>query len=124
MPKLIFKPPGESVVKKSFEIYHIKVTIGRSSSCNITLTHPSVSSKHCTLKRVKGGHTLVDDDSTNGIKYDDKRFDLIDLKEKRQYYIGEVPFEIIYTKEEWAKISKEERRPSKQKAKLPPISDN
>jgi len=121
MPKLNFKQPGEEPLKVAIELNFKRVNIGRAASNDIVLVNPSVSSKHCYLERVKGGFTLVDDGSTNGIKSDGQRCDVIDVMTDSEFEIGDVPVQFAFSDEEYKVLDGEGEPERKQKPKLPPL---
>lgn len=49
-----------------------EVTIGRDSSCDITLPHISVSKFHAKIVREKDGFYIIDNESTNGVIVNDR----------------------------------------------------
>lgn len=121
MPKLNFKQPGQKALKMAIELDFKRVNIGRAESNDIVLTNPSISSNHCHLLRVKGGFRLVDNDSTNGVKVEDKRCDVIDLNTDIEFYIGDVLVQCGFTDKEYETLDSEGEFESKQKPKLPPL---
>ena len=122
MPKLNFKQPGQKPLKMAIELNFKRVNIGRGESNDIVLTNPSISTNHCYLERVEGGFKLVDNNSTNGIKLDDRRFDVIDINSDMEFYLGDVPVQFAFSDEEYQKLEGEEKFETKQKPKLPPMS--
>jgi len=122
MPKLNIKQPGLSPVKVQVELSFDKVSFGRHGDNDVVLENPSLSSKHCYLERVKGGFKLIDDDSTNGIKLDDRRFDVININEDMQIMLGDVVFQIAYSDKEFKTIQEEGEIEEKQTPKLPPLN--
>ncbi|MEI8343035.1 MAG: FHA domain-containing protein, partial [Verrucomicrobiota bacterium] len=63
MAKLIVSAPNTPQV--THDLVDEVITLGRTSANNITINHPSVSSRHAKLTRIPGGYRLTDLDSTN-----------------------------------------------------------
>ena len=53
----------ESIMLSRFN----KFVIGRSSDCDLTISHPTVSRHHCYIIQEKGGYYIQDNNSTNGV---------------------------------------------------------
>jgi pSer/pThr/pTyr-binding forkhead associated (FHA) protein len=47
--------------------------IGRSSECELTVDDANVSRRHCEIRRIGDGYSLVDLDSTNGTEVNGQR---------------------------------------------------
>ena len=108
-------------MKMGIDLDFKKIKIGRGAQCDIVLTNPSISTNHCFLERVKGGYKLHDNNSTNGIKFEDRRFDVIAINSAIQFYLGDVLVQFAFTEEEFKKIDGEGKFDTKQKPKLPPM---
>lgn len=53
------------------EAFDAPIVVGRKAPADVVLSAPSVSSRHATLRRGKGGrHTIVDEGSKNGTVVD------------------------------------------------------
>jgi hypothetical protein len=67
----------------------------------------SVSVKHAEMVRVDGGYELRDVGSTNGIKLDGERRDVISLRTGLSVKLGDVAFDFVLTDEEMEALAKE-----------------
>jgi Protein of unknown function (DUF3662)/FHA domain len=68
-------------------------TLGRSRECDCVLNDPNVSRKHAELRRgTTGDWQIVDLDSTNGVKVNDRRVDASRLAPGDQVALGTVRF--------------------------------
>ena len=92
--------------------------MGRSTDNDIVIDCPSVSSHHCEMKRIEGGYILEDKDSTNGIKLDDERMEIIDLENDLDILVGDAALEFELTDKEKDALAEEDHVP-KQRAPLP-----
>lgn len=120
MPKIIITEPGETPQPYRLDPDHKVAHVGRGQDCDIVIKCGSVSKKHCTMERVKGGYILRDQDSTNGIKLDGSLMEVIDLEDGMEVLVGDVPFKFQLSGDEMEKLGEEEFTPH-QKKKLPPI---
>ena len=100
MPRISITEPGKDSQAYSFAIKRMAVSIGRSSSNDITIAHRSVSKKHGTIERHKGGLLIVDHDSTNGTMLDGEKLDQFTLTNGMEFEIGDVPVVFTLTNEE------------------------
>ena len=91
----------------------MRVMIGRSSKNDIAIEHRSVSKNHCFIDRMKGGFTLRDNGSTNGIKFEGKREEMITLTNGIEVEIGDVPVQFTLTDEECDQLTAERFKESK-----------
>jgi pSer/pThr/pTyr-binding forkhead associated (FHA) protein len=119
MPRVVITVPGKNSQPYRFSLDRKVVRIGRSEDNDIVVESGSVSSHHCQMHRVDGGYTLNDMDSTNGIKLDDTRMEVIDLKNNCDIRVGDVELEFELTDEELDELAKEEHK-DHEKVKLPP----
>lgn len=55
------------------ELDQPRITLGRATSCDVLLPHPSVSTQHATLRQSGTGYGVVDERSTNGVRVGDER---------------------------------------------------
>jgi len=99
----------------SSTIYKIKsfpCTIGRSFKNDIVLEDSSVSALHAVLDYGKNGFFIVDKSSTNGLLFNGKIVEQIDLEDNITFYIGELLIEFIQENEklETTKVVKKERK--------------
>jgi len=116
MPRISITEPGKDSQAYRFDLKRMKVTIGRSSGCDITINHRSVSKEHATVERLKGGLVVIDRGSTNGIKLDEERMEELTLTNGMKFEIGDVPAVFTLTNEERDQLT-DERFKAKQKAK-------
>jgi len=65
-----------------------KVTFGRSSECDCTLHHPTVSREHFYLEHNNGKLFLVDQESGNGTFVNSERASWIELKDRDRIQAG------------------------------------
>jgi len=70
-----------------------KFTFGRSSDCDCTLHHPTVSREHFCLEHNNGKLFLVDQESGNGTFVNSERASWIELKDRDKIQAG--PFVLI-----------------------------
>jgi len=89
MPKIIITEPDKTPQPYRLESDRIVTKIGRGADNDVILTTGSASTNHCKMKRVEGGFTLVDNNSTNGIKLDETKYEVIDLKDGLTVLIGD-----------------------------------
>ena len=65
---------SEPLRGQSFELAQEEFTIGRSEDCNLCIPDPTISGKHCTLRRQENGtYVLQDHESTNGSRVNGMR---------------------------------------------------
>jgi pSer/pThr/pTyr-binding forkhead associated (FHA) protein len=65
-----------------------RLTVGRSSDCDVRLAVPSVSSRHATILRTDTSVTVEDLGSTNGTKVNGRKVDTLRLKHGDQIEFG------------------------------------
>ena len=116
MPRISITEPGKDSQAYRFDLKRMKVTIGRSSDCDITINHRSVSKEHATVERLKGGLVVIDRGSTNGIKLDEEHMEELTLTNGMEFEIGDVPAVFTLTNEECDQLT-DERFKAKQEAK-------
>ena len=117
MPRIVITEPDGQGQPYRFEIDRKRVSIGRGSDNDILLEHPSTSSEHCTMERVKGGFILRDQDSTNGIQQNKSLMQVIDLKDGMELSMGDVTLDFQLSDEEIKTLSKEDFVPHQMKKK-------
>ncbi|MGB2265235.1 MAG: FHA domain-containing protein [Akkermansiaceae bacterium] len=122
MPRIVITEPGKPGQPYRFDLKHKLTSIGRRSDSDIVLKCPSISGQHCTMERVKGGFILRDQDSTNGIKLDGKRMQIIDLEDGMKLSLGDATMEFQLSEDESSTLSKEDFTPH-QKQKQNPSSN-
>lgn len=116
MPRVTITVPDKNAQPYRFQMDREVVTLGRGSENDIAIDSGSVSVYHAEMHRIKGGYELRDLGSTNGIKFDGIRQDVIPLKSGSTVKIGDVAFDFSLTDEEQEALARE------QPAGLPPIS--
>lgn len=116
MPRIAITIPGRSTQPYRFNLDRKKVTIGRSPGNDIVIDCPSVSGTHCTMERVEGGYILRDLDSTNGLKLDDDKMSVIDLRNGIDVRVGDTEFEYSLSVEELDDLDEEDFIPHARKA--------
>ena len=67
--------------------------VGRSDTCDLVISHESVSSRHCEIKTENNVHTIIDLNSTNGTFVNGERIRTKVLNEGDQVNLGLVAFE-------------------------------
>lgn len=77
---------------RSYTLEQYPFTIGRSEDCDVKLENASVSSRHCSIMKMKDTYTLVDAGSTNGTRVNNKPITEVVLKHKDLVQIGSVEF--------------------------------
>jgi pSer/pThr/pTyr-binding forkhead associated (FHA) protein len=118
MPRVCITVQGKNAQPYRFALDRKVVRIGRSTDNDIVIDCPSVSSHHCAMKRIDGGYILEDNDSTNGIKIDDARMEIIDLENGLDILVGDAALDFELTDKEKDSLSEEDHVP-KQRAPLP-----
>lgn len=118
MPRVCITVQGKNAQPYRFALDRKVVRIGRSTDNDIVIDCPSVSSHHCTMKRIDGGYILEDNDSTNGIKVDGSRMEIIDLKNGLDILVGDAALDFELTDKEKDSLSEEDHVP-KQRPPLP-----
>jgi Inner membrane component of T3SS, cytoplasmic domain len=77
---------------KDFRIRDGQNSLGSDASCDVVISHPTVSGKHASLRSQEGKFFLTDLDSTNGtyLNRDEKRIAREEIKDNDQFRLGEV----------------------------------
>ena len=127
MPRVTITVPEKNAQPYRFQLDRQVVTMGRGSENDIAIDSGSVSVNHAEMRRIDGGYELRDLGSTNGIKLDGVRHEVIPLKSGATVYLGDVAFDFLLTEEELASLSREQRavelpisRPPEEKEKVIP----
>lgn len=107
MPRVTITVPEKTPQPYRFQLDRRSVTLGRGSENDIAIDSGSVSVKHAEMVRVDGGYELRDVGSTNGIKLDDERREVIRLKNGMSVKIGDVDFDFLLADEELEALSHE-----------------
>ncbi len=117
MPRVTITVPEKNAQPYRFQLDREVVTLGRGDENDIVIDSGSVSVNHAEMRRIDGGYELRDTDSTNGIKLDGVRYDVIPLLSGTTVHIGDVAFDFLLTDEELATLDREnpsEKLPEKQ----------
>jgi len=120
MPRVCITVHGKNAQPYRFSLERKVVRLGRASDNDIVIDCPSVSSHHCEMRRNEGGYTLEDKDSTNGIKLDGDRMDIIDLENGHDVLVGDAALDFKLTNQETDTLAKEDHVPQ-QRAPLPKL---
>jgi len=120
MPRVCITVPGKNAQPYRFSLERKIVRLGRAADNDIIIDCPSVSSHHCEMRRVEGGYVLQDLDSTNGIKVDGDRMEILDLENDNEVMVGDAELDFELTSEELAELGDENHTPQG-KRKLPPV---
>lgn len=124
MPRIIISEPGKSPQPYRLKLTREETKIGRGADNDIIIEAGSASTHHCAMKRVSGGFILEDLQSTNGIKIEGTRFDVIDLVDGITIHIGDdVTLDFTLSDEEQAELSTESFS-SHQRQLLPPVKEH
>ena len=86
------------------------IVIGRGSDCNLRLSAPQMSRRHCFLRVGRDGVSVTDLDSSNGTYVDNKRIksgERVELKTGSILTLGPVNF-IVHLKEDSGSTAKSE----------------
>ena len=100
MPRVTITVPEKTPQPYRFQIDRQSVTLGRGSENDIAIDCGSISVKHAEMLRVEGGYELRDVGSTNGIKLDGERMDVIRLRSGLGVKLGDVSFDFLLSDEE------------------------
>ncbi|GEM_PF-422731 len=120
MPRVCLTVPGKNAQPYRFSLERKVVRLGRAADNDIVVDDPSVSARHCEMRRVEGGYILADLDSTNGIKLSGDPMEVIDLANDQEVHVGDALLEFQLSDEELDDLAREERSPQ-QRPKLPPL---
>jgi predicted component of type VI protein secretion system len=123
MPRVCITVPGKNSQPYRFSLDRKIVRLGRAADNDIIIDCPSVSSHHCEMRRVEGGYTLQDLDSTNGIKADGERMEVLDLNNEVVVTIGDADLDFELTEDERSDLRSENHK-SHAKPKLPALADD
>lgn len=77
---------------RDFRVRDGQNSLGSDPSCNIVISHPTISGKHASLRAQDGKFFLTDLDSTNGtyLNRDEKRIAREEIKDNDLIRLGEV----------------------------------
>jgi len=108
MPKITITEPDKTPQPYRLKLDRSVTKIGRAQDNDVIISDGSASSRHCEIKRVEGGFILADSGSTNGIKYRDIKYSVIDLTDGLTIQIGDhIDLEFTLSEEEIAELSTE-----------------
>ena len=107
MPRVTITVPEKTPQPYRFQLDRQVVSLGRGSENDIPIDCGSVSVKHAEMLRVDGGYELKDVGSTNGIKLDGERREVISLKSGLTVKLGDVSFDFTLSDEEQEALAKE-----------------
>ena len=107
MPRVTITVPVKNAQPYRFQLDRQVVSLGRGSENDIAIDSGSVSVHHAEMRRVEGGYELHDVGSTNGIKLDGVRHELIPLRSGATVKIGDVSFDFLLTDEELEALARE-----------------
>lgn len=110
MPRVTITVPEKNAQPYRFQLDREVVTLGRGSENDIAIDSGSVSVNHAEMHRIEGGYELRDVGSTNGIKLDGERHEVIPLRSGATVKIGDVSFDFMLSEEEREALARE--RPS------------
>jgi pSer/pThr/pTyr-binding forkhead associated (FHA) protein len=108
MPKLNVVQPGTEPETLEIELSYQRVNFGRDESNDIVLKSSNVSLKHCYMLRVDGGFKLIDLDSTNGIMFNGRKFNVIQITCDIEFHIGDVWVQFAFSDEDYEVLDQEE----------------
>ena len=75
-----------------FRLYDGKNLLGTAADCDIVITDPYLSAKHCTIRHEDGNFVLIDLDSTNGVFVNQKRVSTMELIDNDTVRLGRTEF--------------------------------
>lgn len=107
MPRVTITVPEKNAQPYRFQLDRQSVYLGRGSDNDIAIDCGSVSVKHAEMRRVEGGYELRDLGSTNGIKLDGERCEVIPLRSGISVKLGDVAFDFQLSEEERAALARE-----------------
>jgi pSer/pThr/pTyr-binding forkhead associated (FHA) protein len=100
MPRVTITVPEKNSQPYRFQLDRDVVSLGRGSENDIAIDSGSVSVQHAQMCRIKGGYELRDVGSTNGIKLDGVRYEIIPLRNGAIVHVGDVAFDFFLSDEE------------------------
>ncbi len=107
MPRVTITVPEKNAQPYRFQLDRQVVTLGRGSENDIAIECGSVSVNHAEMHRISGGYELRDAGSTNGIKLDGTRRDVIPLRNGATVKLGDVAFDFLLSDEELSALARE-----------------
>jgi pSer/pThr/pTyr-binding forkhead associated (FHA) protein len=107
MPRVIITIADRTPQPYRFQLDRMKVNMGRGSDNDIIIDDGSASVRHAVMERIDGGYQLRDLGSTNGIKLDGEKHEIIPLRHGLTVKIGDVAFDFTLTEEEREALARE-----------------
>jgi hypothetical protein len=107
MPRVTITVPEKNAQPYRFQLDRQVVTLGRGSENDIAIESGSISFHHAEMRRIEGGYELVDTGSTNGIKLDGVRHEVIPLRSGATVKLGDVAFDFLLATEELEALARE-----------------
>lgn len=107
MPRVTITVPERNAQPYRFQLDREVVSLGRGSENDIAIDSGSVSVHHAEMRRVEGGYELHDVGSTNGIKLDGVRHEVVPLQNGVTVHIGDVAFDFSLSDEENDALARE-----------------
>ena len=107
MPRVTITVPEKNAQPYRFQLDRPVVSLGRGSENDIAIESGSVSVHHAEMRRIEGGYELRDIGSTNGIKLDGVRYEVIPLRSGATVKIGDVSFDFLLSDEESEALARE-----------------
>jgi pSer/pThr/pTyr-binding forkhead associated (FHA) protein len=107
MPRVTITVPEKNAQPYRFQLDREVVTLGRGSENDIAIDCGSISVKHAEMCRIKGGYELRDVGSTNGIKEDGERMEVIPLLSGMSVKLGDVVFDFELSEDEREALERE-----------------
>ncbi len=77
---------------QDFRLYSGKNVLGTAADCDIVVTDPYLSAKHCTIRYENGNFMIIDLDSRNGTVVNQKRISKEDLIDNDTVRLGKTDF--------------------------------
>ncbi len=99
--KVVLELQDQSANVRKITVRH-DIVIGRGSDCNLRLSSPQISRRHCFLRVSREGVTVTDLDSSNGTWVQGRRIPSgirQDIGDGQQLSLGPVKF-VVYLKQE------------------------
>ena len=92
MAQLVVSEGGR---RQTFPLGGAKVVVGRDVGCEIVISDPHSSRRHCEIVPTGDGYELVDRNSSNGTVHNGARIERVPLVAGDRIQIGEVLIEFI-----------------------------
>ncbi len=107
MPRVTITVPDKTPQPYRFDLNTATVTLGRGSDNDIVIECGSVSTRHAEMCRVDGGFELRDLASTNGIRKNGARAEVIPLLSGDHAKLGDIGFDFQLSEDELAALAAE-----------------